>query len=63
MSEILHGRNKHIETRCHFIREQWVNQMLEVSYCQTKLSRAYEFTMTIKTNILVFLSELGLVYI
>jgi len=28
-----HGRNKHIETRFHFIRDQMTNGMVELQYC------------------------------
>ena len=30
-----HGRSKHIEIKCHFIREHVANKNIDLHYCET----------------------------
>lgn len=51
---ILRGRNKYIETRFPFIREQVMEEMLEVTYCPIEVQHAYNFTRALKIYKIVF---------
>jgi len=59
---IKHGRNKHIETWYHFIREQVTKCMIEVVYCSTKVQLAEGFTKALKIDKFSYLMDkLGLI--
>lgn len=54
---ISHERRKHIVIRFHFIKEQFMKRMLEVTYCPIKVQLANGFTKALKTNKFVFLRK------
>lgn len=41
---VLQGRNKHIEARFHFLREQLNNRRFEIVHCPTKSQATDVFT-------------------
>ncbi|RDX61162.1 Copia protein, partial [Mucuna pruriens] len=43
-----HERNKHMETRFHFLREQVSNEKLQIEHCRTKIQFANIFTKALK---------------
>lgn len=47
---ILYGRNKHIETKFHFLRNQVQNGVLEVMHCSTQKQLKDVLTKVIKTD-------------
>lgn len=51
---ILRGRNKYIETRFPIIREQVMEEMLEVTYFSIDVQHAYNFTKALQIYRIVF---------
>ena len=47
---VAHGRNKHIETRYHFIRHQVKNKTVTLTYCKSEDQIADIFTKPLKTE-------------
>nr|KYP63658.1 Copia protein [Cajanus cajan] len=47
---IAHGRNKHIETKFHFLRDQVSKEKLKLVYCCTELQVANVFTKPLKAE-------------
>ncbi|KAB2077313.1 hypothetical protein ES319_A06G092600v1 [Gossypium barbadense] len=54
---VSHSRNKHIDTKYHFIREQVKNKNVELVYCRTEDQLADIFTKPLKANIFHKLKE------
>ncbi|RDX61555.1 Copia protein, partial [Mucuna pruriens] len=44
----VHGRSKHIETRCHFLREQVSNEKLRIEHCKIEIQFVDILTKALK---------------
>jgi len=47
---VLHGRNKHIEAKFHFLREQVNKEAFKIIHCSTELQLADVFTKVVKID-------------
>jgi hypothetical protein len=58
---MLHGRTKHIQVDCHFVRDQVVRKLLEVRFISNRDQNVDEFTKPIsQQQLLKFRSNLNL---
>ena len=55
---MLHGRNKHIDIKYHFIRELVREREIEVNYCRTEEQVADIFTETLETESFIKLKKM-----
>lgn len=59
---VLHGRNKHIDIKFHFLGNQVQNGVLKVVHCSTQKQLTYVLTKAIKTKQFIHLrDEIGVV--
>ncbi|XP_039688778.1 secreted RxLR effector protein 161-like [Medicago truncatula] len=54
---VAHGRSKHIETRFHFLRDQWNNGKFEVKHCKTDEQIADMLTKPLKLSSFDYLKK------
>ncbi|CAJ2662328.1 unnamed protein product [Trifolium pratense] len=55
---ISHGRSKHIEMRCHYLREQVNNGLLKLEHCRSEVQIADMLTKSVQTDVFKRLSDL-----
>lgn len=54
---VMHGRSRHIDTKCQFLHGQVQNGVLEVVHCSTHKQLADVMTKTIKTEYFINLRD------
>ncbi|OIV96943.1 hypothetical protein TanjilG_00525 [Lupinus angustifolius] len=47
-NHVSHGRSKHIETKCHYLRQQVAEGMIKLIHCKTKMQLADMMTKALR---------------